>query len=402
MRKQECVAMLLAGGEGSRLSPLTKHIAKPAVHFGGKYRIIDFSLSNCHHSGIHTVGVLTQYKPAALHAHIGNGETWGMASDQGGLSILERKEGAPNAYLGTADAIYQNEAFIQSYDPAYVLILSGDHIYNMDYRAMLAHHQATGAVATIAVTPVPMKEASRFGIISTDAEHRITDFAEKPSKPASHLASMGVYLFNWDMLQKVLLQDAADGTSSHDFGHDIIPQLLAAGEHLSAYPFDGYWKDVGTLASLWESHMDILGYTPQLELESEQWSVMTPKRYEANGYVGINARVNNAWISDSSRIEGNVSHSVVSDGVSLGAHSRVINSVIMPGVQIGKHAQVLNAIVGEGAIIKDGAIVGNLGDTSITVIPEKTVIGRHYAAQVAVPGRRHRGQTGLVSEGYRA
>ncbi|MCY9664975.1 glucose-1-phosphate adenylyltransferase [Paenibacillus alginolyticus] len=382
MKKQECVAMLLAGGEGTRLGPLTKNIAKPAVHFGGKYRIIDFTLSNCRNSGMNTVGVLTQYKPAVLHAHIGNGEAWDMASESGGISILERQIGAPNAYSGTADAIYQNMSYLRAHDPSYVLIISGDHIYHMDYRAMLEHHKASGADATLSVTPVRWEEASRFGIMSTDEHQWITGFAEKPLKPSSNLASMGVYIFNWDVLKACLEQDARDMTSRHDFGHDIIPGLLAAGAHLSAYSYEGYWKDVGTIEGLWESHMDLLGYTPRLQLDQDTWPVLTQERDLPKSHVSLVARVNNAMIGDGAAIYGNVSHSVLFDGVRVGENSRVLNSVIMPGVQIGKNALILNAVVGEGSIIKDGAIVGKPGGAEITAVGEKTVVGRHYPAVI--------------------
>ncbi|MBP1964747.1 glucose-1-phosphate adenylyltransferase [Paenibacillus aceris] len=382
MKKQECVAMLLAGGEGSRLRPLTKEMAKPAVHFGGKYRMIDFSLSNCRHSGIGTVGVLTQYKPAVLHAHIGSGDIWKVDGDCEGLSILERQPSAPNAYSGTADAIYQNLAYLEAHNPRYVLVLSGDHIYNMDYRTMLAHHQATGADATLSVIPVKWEEASRFGIVSADEQHRITAFAEKPFKPASNLASMGIYIFNWEVLKSCLEQDAADQASSHDFGHDIIPGLLALGAHVSAFPFEGYWRDVGTIESFWESHMDLLGYHPTLQLNQEAWPVLTAKSNFPRSHVGLDARVNNAELGNGVSIYGNVSHSVLFDGVTVGEHSRVLNSIIMPGVQIGRHALIINAIIGEGSIIKDGAIVGKPEDPGITVIGEKAVIGRHYPATI--------------------
>ncbi|MDD9271007.1 glucose-1-phosphate adenylyltransferase [Paenibacillus sp. GCM10023248] len=384
MRKQECVAMLLAGGEGSRLRPLTQHMAKPAVHFGGKYRIIDFALSNCRHSGIGTVGVLTQYKPAALHAHIGSGDVWAGAGS-GGITILDRKAGASNAYSGTANAIYQNLDYLRAYNPSYVLILSGDHIYNMDYRKMLKHHQASGADVTLAVMPVKWEEASRFGIVTADKRDRITEFVEKPFRPQSNLASMGIYIFNWKTLQASLEQDAGHTASSHDFGQDIMPGLLASGVHLSAYPFEGYWKDVGTVESLWESHMDLLGYHPKLQLEPERWPVLTRRRNLPQSHVALDARVNNAEIGDGVSIYGNVSHSVLFDGVSVGDHSRVLNSVIMPGVQIGRHALVLNAIVGEGSVIKDGAIVGKPGEPGITVIGERTVVGRAYPA--ALPAK---------------
>ncbi|NQX70170.1 glucose-1-phosphate adenylyltransferase [Paenibacillus alba] len=382
MKKQECVAMLLAGGEGTRLSPLTKNIAKPAVHFGGKYRIIDFTLSNCRNSGIDTVGVLTQYKPAVLHAHIGNGEAWGMESESGGISILERQVGAPNAYSGTADAIYQNLSYLRAHNPSYVLVISGDHIYNMDYQKMLEHHKASGADATLSVIPVKWEEASRFGIMSTDDAHRVTGFAEKPAKPTSNLASMGIYIFNWEVLRSSLEIDAMDEASTHDFGKDIIPALLDAGAYLSAYPFEGYWKDVGTIESLWESHMDLLGYTPRLQLDHENWPVFTKERGDAKSHVSLSARVNNAVVGDGTSIYGSVSHSVLFDGVRVGENSRVLNSVIMPGVQIGKNALVLNAIVGEGTIIKDGAIVGKPGGSELTVIGEKAIIGRHYPASI--------------------
>ncbi|KRF30214.1 glucose-1-phosphate adenylyltransferase [Paenibacillus sp. Soil787] len=382
MKKQECVAMLLAGGQGTRLGPLTKNIAKPAVHFGGKYRIIDFTLSNCRNSGMDTIGVLTQYKPAILHAHIGNGEAWDMASESGGISILERQVGAPNAYSGTADAIYQNISYLCEHDPSYVLIISGDHIYNMDYRFMLEHHKASGADATLSVIPVRWEEASRFGIMNTDEHHRITEFTEKSLKPVSNLASMGVYIFNWGVLKASLEQDAEDMASSHDFGHDLIPGLLAGGAHLSAYPFEGYWKDVGTVESLWESHMDLLGYTPKLQLDHDTWPVLTQERDLPKSYVAVSARVNNAVIGDGAAIHGNVSHSVLFDGVRVGENSRVLNSVIMPGVQIGRNALILNAVIGEGSIIKDGAIVGKLGGADITAIGEKIVVGRHYPAVI--------------------
>ncbi|WP_407946135.1 glucose-1-phosphate adenylyltransferase [Paenibacillus athensensis] len=384
MNKQECVAMLLAGGEGRRLGELTAQLAKPAVPFGGKYRIVDFALSNCRNSGITSIGVLTQYRPEVLNAHIGRGEAWGLGEAGGGATILERRQGAADAYAGTADAIYQNLDYLRRLDAQYVLIVSGDHIYQMDYRPMLERHKASGAHVTIAVTPVRPEEASRFGIMSTDEDGRVTDFVEKPERPASNLASMGVYIFNRDVLEACLERDAREPGSQRDFGRDVIPALLREGAPLAAYRFYGYWKDVGTVESLWAAHMDLLGPTPKLQWDEYEWPVATKRHKQPASFLGPQAALVLSRIGDGVRVHGHVQRSVLSDGVKVGAGSRIVNSVIMPGARIGDGVVVQNAIIGAGAVLQDGVTVGEPDGAGVTLIGPKRVIARRPAAQPMV------------------
>lgn len=378
-KKKECVAMLLAGGQGSRLYDLTSKIAKPAVPFGGKYRIIDFTLSNCINSGIDTVGVLTQYQPLILNDYIGNGLPWDLDRAYGGVKILapyQRKQGA-EWYSGTANAIYQNMEFIDSFDPEYVLILSGDHIYKMDYSKMLAYHKSQGADCTIAVIDVPIEEASRFGILSTDGDNRITKFAEKPKNPESTKASMGIYIFNKSKLFEYLKADAEDKSSSNDFGKNIIPNMLGAGEKMYAYSFSGYWKDVGTLYSLWEANMDLLGDDAKLNLNDESWRIYSRHYAEIPQYIGDGAKVENSSVTEGCEVYGTVKNSVLSAGVKVMAGAVVSDCVVMSNVVIGKNAVLSYSIIDERAVIGEGARVGadkNEKDAAITVIPSGTVI----------------------------
>lgn len=371
-QRQECVAMLLAGGEGKRLGVLTSKTAKPAVHFGGKFRIIDFTLSNCANSGIQTVGVMTQYQPEVLHNHIGDGSHWGMNYKDKGISLLPSKEN--NLYSGTADAVFQNMAYLEQYDPSYVLIISGDHIYNMDYKKMLDHHKQTNADVTISVMPVSLEEASRFGIMTTDANQRITRFTEKPQQPESNLASMGVYIFSYPILKAYLLNDSIDQQSSHDFGRNIIPELLSDQVNLIAYPFKGYWKDVGTIESLWDAHMDMLDDRIELELNHADWPIFSKQTSYSTIYEAPAAKVNRSVVTHGCQVYGEVNHSVLFNGVRIGKDSRIKDSVIMPNVRIGKNVIIYKAIIGEGSVIEDDAIIGYpLGD-EITVIGENTVM----------------------------
>ncbi|HEY3424584.1 MAG TPA: glucose-1-phosphate adenylyltransferase, partial [Negativicutes bacterium] len=334
MRKKECIAMILAGGQGSRLGSLTKKLAKPAVPFGGKYRIIDFALSNCRNSGMDTVGVLTQYQPLALHSYIGIGASWDLDRKDGGVFVLPpyARENKAEWYKGTADAIYQNINFIDLVNPNYVLVLSGDHIYTMNYEIMLEYHKAKKAEATIAVIEVPWEEAYRFGIMNTAASGRIMDFAEKPEQPQSNLASMGVYIFNWKLLRKTLEEDSRDSNSVHDFGQNIIPKLLAAGQRLMAYPFSGYWKDVGTVQSFWEANMDLLADEPELDLYDPQWRIYAVNPTRPPHYVGAAAKVTRSLVSEGCAVFGEVDHSVLFPGVHIGEGASVKDSVIMPYV----------------------------------------------------------------------
>jgi glucose-1-phosphate adenylyltransferase len=372
MKRQECVAMLLAGGEGKRLEVLTSQIAKPAVHFGGEFRIIDFTLSNCKNSGIHTIGVMTQYKPEALHKHIGNGSNWGFDPKDKNISLLPSREN--NLYSGTADAVFQNMAYLDQYEPSYVLIISGDHIYNMDYQKMLEHHKQTHADVTISVVPVSWTEASRFGIITTDAEHRITQFTEKPQQPESNLASMGVYIFNYPVLKAYLLNDSIDSQSAHDFGSNIIPELLMDQANLFAYPYSGYWKDVGTIESLWDAHMDMLDEKSELKLKQAEWPIYSKQTSYFTPYEAPTAKVTQSVITNGCKIYGEISNSVLFNGVKVGKDSRVKDSVIMPNVRIGKNVTIYKAIIAEGAVIEDGVIIGYPTGGEITVIAEQAII----------------------------
>lgn len=368
--------MILAGGQGSRLGSLTKKIAKPAVPFGGKYRIIDFPLSNCHNSGIDTVGVLTQYQPLALHSYIGIGSSWDLDRRDGGVFILPpyaRDKGA-EWYKGTADAIYQNLNFIEMINPNYVLILSGDHIYNMDYSMMLEHHKAKKAEVTISVIEVPWHEAPRFGIMSVSETGRVTEFAEKPTEPKSNLASMGIYIFNWRLLRKVLEEDSRNQLSSHDFGKDIIPKLLATDHRLAAYYFKGYWKDVGTVESFWEANMDLLNEEPELDLYNPKWKVYSVNAARPPHYIGSTAKITRSLVSEGCSILGEVENSVIFPGVHIAEGAQIKDSIIMPYVTIGAHAQVQRTIVGRKSIVGIGAVIGDLTQKEIRVVDENMVI----------------------------
>lgn len=369
-RNKEMIAMLLAGGEGKRLGVLTKDLAKPAVYFGGKYRIIDFTLSNCAHSGIDTVGVLTQYQPLELNRYLGIGSPWGLDRKDGGMAILPPyvKQKGGVWYKGTANAIYQNMAFIERYDPNYVLVISGDHIYKMDYDMMLQHHKKTGADITIAGIEVPWKEASRFGVMHVDDEDRITAFEEKPKTPTSNIASMGVYIFTWSVLKKYLIKDEGSRSSSNDFGKDVIPAMMRDGLHLSAYSFRGYWKDVGTIESLWEANMDLLDDQPSLDLADSDWRIYSVSPNRPAQYVAPGASVSSSMVTEGCVVEGNVERSVLFFGVTTGKNSVVSESVVMPNVKIGEGARIYRAIIGEGAVIEDGVCIGSPHDDAITVV----------------------------------
>ena len=368
-KKKECVAMLLAGGQGSRLYALTQKTAKPAVQFGGKYRIIDFPLSNCVNSGIDTVGVLTQYQPLVLNDYIGNGLPWDLDRTFGGLKILPPYQGQKGAdwYRGTANAIYQNLEFINRYDPDYVLVLSGDHIYKMDYGKMLAFHKAKGADCTIAVLDVPLSEASRFGIMSVDDEDRIFKFTEKPKEPDSTKASMGIYIFNKDKLQSYLEADEADPLSANDFGKNVIPAMLGAGEKMYAYAFDGYWKDVGTISSLWEANMDMLGDDPELCLNDESWRIFSRHYSQPPQYVGKHAIVTNSVITEGCEIYGTVKNCVLGAGVKIMHGAYVKDAVIMDNVVIGEGATVNYSIIDTDAHIGAGSRVGAAKDEGVEI-----------------------------------
>ena len=358
--KKECIAMLLAGGQGSRLYVLTSNVAKPAVPFGGKYRIIDFPLSNCTNAGIDTVGVLTQYKPLDLNSYIGSGQPWDLDRSSGGVHILPpyMVEGDKGSwYKGTANAIYQNIGFVDMYDPEYVVVLSGDHIYKMNYMKMVRAHKAAGAACTISVLEVPWDEASRFGIMNVDGEDNIVEFQEKPKEPKSNLASMGIYVFTWKKLREYLIRDEADTSSSNDFGKNIIPNMLAAGEKMIAYRFDGYWKDVGTLESLWDANMDMLS-RGDLDLLDDDWPIYARIPNQPPAFMGREAKVEHSVVTQGCEVSGEAFNSVLSDSVVIEEGARVRYSVLMPGVHVKKGATVEYAILGEGARIGQGAKVG--------------------------------------------
>lgn len=359
-KKKECVAMLLAGGQGSRLYALTEKTAKPAVTFGGKYRIIDFPMSNCVNSGIYTVGVLTQYQPLVLNEYIGNGQPWDLDRMNGGVMVLPPYQGKNGAdwYKGTANAIYQNLDFIKRYDPEYVLILSGDHIYKMDYNAMLQAHKKSGADCTIAVLEVPLSEASRFGIMVTDETGRITEFQEKPKKPTSTKASMGIYIFNAKVLEKYLVDDENTPGSSNDFGKNIIPNMLGDGMKMFTFPFDGYWKDVGTISSLWEANMELLGENPAFNVHDKKWRIFSRNYAAPPHFVGENARVVDSVISEGCEIYGTVEHSVLSGNVIVEKGAVIKDSVIMSGTVIKAGAKVTYSIIDGNSIISENATVG--------------------------------------------
>ena len=377
-KKKECVAMLLAGGQGSRLSVLTSKNAKPAVNFGGKYRIIDFPLSNCVQSGLDTVGVLTQYQPLVLNEYIGTGQPWDLDRNYGGVKILPPYQGKKGAdwYKGTANAIYQNLQFIERYDADYVLILSGDHIYRMNYAEMLAYHKASEAVCTIAVIEVSLKEASRFGILTTNEDGRITKFTEKPKNPDSTKASMGIYIFDRKKLTDYLVADAADPKSSNDFGENIIPAMLAAGEKMMAYTFKGYWKDVGTIDSLWEANMDLLGEEPALQLHDDKWKILSRHDNAPPHIVGERGVVENSSITEGCAIYGTVKNSVLGENVQVLEGATVVDSVLMGDCIVGRGATVEYAMIDRDVTIGEGARIGapRKGAKGIAVVGEGTVI----------------------------
>ena len=375
MKQNSMLAMILAGGRGSRLHDLTNKVAKPAVSYGGKYRIIDFPLSNSANSGIDVVGVLTQYESVELNSYVATGGRWGLDSKDSGVYVLPPREKADtglDVYRGTADAISQNIDFIDQYDPEYLLVLSGDHIYKMNYDKMLAFHKERQADATIAVIEVPLKEASRFGIMNTDGEtDRITEFVEKPPVPESNLASMGIYIFNWKLLRKLLLADMKNPDSNHDFGKDIIPTLLGDEKRLFAYRFKGYWKDVGTIDSLWEANMDLLSPDNELDLSDLTWKIYTEDVTALPQYIGTEARIQNAYITQGCVVEGEVTNSVVFTGAKVRPGAKVIDSVLMPGAIVEDGAVVIRALVANGVNIGKGALVGSADSEHIELIAKR-------------------------------
>ena len=375
MKQNSMLAMILAGGRGSRLHDLTNKVAKPAVSYGGKYRIIDFPLSNCANSCIDVVGVLTQYESVELNSYVAAGGRWGLDSKDSGVYVLPPREKADtglDVYRGTADAISQNIDFIDQYDPEYLLVLSGDHIYKMNYDKMLAFHKERQADATIAVIEVPLKEASRFGIMNTDGEtDRITEFVEKPPVPESNLASMGIYIFNWKLLRKLLLADMKNPDSNHDFGKDIIPTLLGDEKRLFAYRFKGYWKDVGTIDSLWEANMDLLSPDNELDLSDLTWKIYTEDVTALPQYIGTEARIQNAYITQGCVVEGEVTNSVVFTGAKVRPGAKVIDSVLMPGAIVEDGAVVIRALVANGVNIGKGALVGSADSEHIELIAKR-------------------------------
>ena len=387
---KECVAMLLAGGQGTRLGCLTRDMAKPAVPFGGKYRIIDFPLSNCINSGIDTIGVLTQYQPFELNQYIGNGQPWDLDRLNGGVFVLPPYMRAKTGewYKGTANAIYQNIAFIDRFSPEYVLVLSGDHIYKMDYADMLAYHKKKNADCTIAVIDVPYEEASRFGIMNTNDDDSVYEFEEKPKKPKSTNASMGIYIFTWAKLRKYLIEDEADKNSKNDFGKNIIPNMLGDGQRLFAYRFSGYWKDVGTISSLWEANMDVLNIDSGINLRDNQWKIYARNSAVPPHNIGTSAVVKNSLITEGCNIDGNVKNSVISSSVTIGKGAIVEHSTIMPGAVIDEGAEVRYAIVGQDAVVGKGAKVGGdleapvAGEWQITVVGPDAVIGDKEVVEV--------------------
>lgn len=378
--KKEMIAMLLAGGQGSRLYALTRELAKPAVPYGGKYRIIDFPLSNCVNSGIDTVGVLTQYQPLILNDYIGSGQPWDLDRLDGGVHILPpyQKSSGSDWYRGTANAIYQNISFIDSYSPDYVVVLSGDHIYKMDYSAMLDYHKEKNADCTIAVIDVPLEEASRFGIMTANQEGRVTQFDEKPKQPKSTLASMGIYIFNWSCLKRYLIADEEDTASSNDFGKDVIPRMLGDGQGLYAYSFSGYWKDVGTISSLWEANMDLLNPKVPLELYDPTWKIYARNPAMPPHFIGAGACVQNSMVTEGCEIGGTVDFSVLFAAVTVEEGATVKDSIIMPGAVIKSGATVQYAIIAENAVIGEGAVVG--------CRPEEVSDMQHWGIAVVASG----------------
>lgn len=374
MKQNNMLAMILAGGRGTRLHELTKKVAKPAVSYGGKYRIIDFPLSNCANSGIDIVGVLTQYESILLNSYVAAGRRWGLDAKDSGVYVLPPREKADanlDVYRGTADAISQNIDFIDSFSPEYLLILSGDHIYKMDYSDMLAHHKACGADATIAVIEVPLKEASRFGIMNTNDSGRIVEFEEKPQEPKSNLASMGIYIFDWKLLRKMLTADLKDPDSNHDFGKDIIPKMLQDGRSLYAYKFQGYWKDVGTIDSLWEANMDLLDKNNALDLNDNTWKIYTEDVTTPPHYIGPNAEIKRAFITQGCIIDGVVSNSVLFTDAKVMTGAKVYDSVLMPGAVVEEGAVVHRAIIADGIKIGKNAVVGDPESEHIELVSKR-------------------------------
>ena len=374
MKQNNMLAMILAGGRGSRLHELTNRVAKPAVSYGGKYRIVDFPLSNCANSGVDIVGVLTQYESVLLNSYVAAGGRWGLDARESGVFVLPPREKADadlDVYRGTADAISQNIDFIDKYSPEYLLVLSGDHIYKMDYDKMLDYHKEMNADATIAVIEVPMKEASRFGIMNTDGAGRIVEFEEKPEHPKSNLASMGIYIFNWKLLRKMLLADMKDPDSHHDFGKDIIPQLLNDNKTLAAYKFKGYWKDVGTIDSLWEANMDLLDSRNELNLNDASWRIYTEDTPTLPQYIGPNAKIDKAFITQGCVVEGEVKHSVLFTGCKVGEGAKIIDSVLMPGVEVAAGAVVQRALVADNVKIGQDAVVGSADSENIELVSKR-------------------------------
>ena len=375
MKKKRIIAMILAGGQGTRLKELTEDIAKPAVAFGGKYRIIDFTLTNCSNSGIDTVGVLTQYEPRILNNHIGRGSPWDLDRMDGGVTVLQphtRKNDEKGWYKGTANAIYQNIKFIEEYDPEYVLILSGDHIYKMNYDKMLQFHIQKDADVTIGVFKVPLKDAPSFGIMNTKEDMSIYEFEEKPKEPKSDLASMGIYIFNWQLLKKYLDEDEKDPNSSNDFGKNIIPNMLNDGKKLFSYPFKGYWRDVGTIQSFWDAHMDLLSDDNELDLFDKSWRVNRRQGIYTPSYFEKGSKVQNTLIDKGCLVEGEIKHSVIFSGVKIGKNSKIIDSIIMADTEIGDNVIIQKAIIANDVKIADNVIIGD--GEKIAVVGEKKII----------------------------
>lgn len=374
MKHNNMLAMILAGGRGSRLHDLTNKVAKPAVSYGGKYRIVDFPLSNCANSGIDVVGVLTQYESVLLNSYVAAGQRWGLDAKDSGVFVLPPREKADSdldVYRGTADAISQNIDFIDTYEPEYLLILSGDHIYKMNYDKMLEHHKANNADATIAVIEVPMKEASRFGIMNTDENGMIVEFEEKPANPKSNLASMGIYIFSWKILRKMLLADMKNADSSHDFGKDIIPALLNDGKRLCAFKFKGYWKDVGTIDSLWEANMDLLNKNNELNLNDPSWKIYTEDVTTLPHYIGEHADIKNAFITQGCVINGEIKNSVLFTSVKVAEGAKVIDSVLMPGAEVEEGAVVIRALIANNVKIGKNAVVGSADSEHIELVAKR-------------------------------
>ena len=374
MKQNNMLAMILAGGRGSRLHELTNKVAKPAVSYGGKYRIVDFPLSNCANSGVDIVGVLTQYESVLLNSYVAAGGRWGLDARESGVFVLPPREKADadlDVYRGTADAISQNIDFIDKYSPEYLLVLSGDHIYKMNYDKMLDYHKEMNADATIAVIEVPMKEASRFGIMNTDGNGRIVEFEEKPEHPKSNLASMGIYIFNWKLLRKILLADMKYPDSHHDFGKDVIPCLLNDNKTLAAYKFKGYWKDVGTIDSLWEANMDLIDSRNELNLNDPTWKIYTEDTPALPQYIGPNAKIDKAFITQGCVVEGEVKHSVLFTGCKVGEGAKIIDSVLMPGVEVAAGAVVQRALVADNVKIGQDAVVGSADSENIELVSKR-------------------------------